>query len=462
MTAALLLAATASTFLPARAGDVRINLFDHVAFYNGYSGCVTDEDARDGILRHEDYVYARRIDDATLDRLGADLTLDVSIHTGCDNYDRLGNLTLALVPKGAESYRQDEVTRIELARFITPFMRKGKTPDTVPYSFRAADLSALLRDKDLRARHDFWMEFEVFGIPQGYKGCSDEESFYGSLDMVTSDAPAGTSERNVLVPIAMKKTEIFGPVNFNNYNEAATDTIGTATKTWTFDVDADTSDARIVLITSNHGSNVGTDADGNEIPGEEYVRRRHLVYVDGEIRLDYTPGGVSCEPYRKYNTQDNFIYGDEAEVEENMEFWLTMSNWCPGAAVPARYIELGALKAGRHELMIRVPEAMFVDRQGDYYVSAYLHGVTEGALPSGVEETASDAGFTFSRVGNTLTFSGPEASEAAVYSYDGRLLHGVHRPGSSVSLDGFLPGVYIVSVRSADGRASVCKFIVRR
>lgn len=456
MTAALLLAAAA---MPAAAGPTTISIFDHAVFYNGYSDFVTDEDLNDGILRHADYVYARPLTDDILDRLGEELTLEVRVTAACDTYDRLGNVTLALVPKGAASYVQDEVTRIELARFITPFMHKGRTPDTVPYTFPDNGLSMLLRDRSLRAAYDFWLELEIFGIPRTHSDCPiGDESFLGSLDIVTS-APAPASERNILVPVAMKKTEIFGPVNFNNYNAAATDTVGTTTKTWAFELPQDAADARIVLITSNHGSNVKIVGD-DEIPGEEYARRRHLVYVDGEILLDYTPGGVSCEPYRIYNTEPNNIYGVEEEYEENMEFWLGASNWCPGAAIPMRYIELGALKAGRHELMLRVPDAQFVDSQGDFYVSAYVHGLSEGKLPAGAAELSADAGFTFSREGDVLGFTGPEAAEAAVYSFDGRLLYGTHRPGTSLDLSGFLPGVYIVSVRTTDGRASVCKFII--
>lgn len=444
---------------PATADDTLINIYNKTYFMNGWAEELIGAPIQNGVTRHTNYLHSIKLADEDLDRLGDSLSLEAYIHVQCDNYDRLANLNLAFVPKGAETYDWQAVDRIELARFITPFMRLSRQPDTVPYMFDDAGLSMLLRDKDLRAEYDFWLEYECFGVPQTYVGgCSlPRASFAASLDLRTNE-PAGPSEGNVLVPIVMKKSEYFGPVNFNNYREVATDTIGVTTKTWRYEVPEDLTDARIVLITSNHGANLAEDNFGNLYPaGEEYNHRRHLTYVDGEIKLDYTPGGVSCEPYRKYNTMTNGIYS--TDLKEDMDFWLNYSNWCPGGPIPVRHIELGAVKAGNHELMIRVPDAQFVDNQGDFYVSAYLHGVKSGQLPSSVEENISDAGFTFTRDGNTLILSGNTAEEAAVYSYDGRLLYGLHNPGDSISLDDFDSGIYIVSVRAADGRASVVKFV---
>lgn len=453
----LSLLALCAAAAPALAEDTLINLYNKSYFTNGWSEKLVGNPIVDGVTRHTNFLHSVKIADEDLDRIGTDLTLEAYIHVACDNYDRIANLNLAFVPKGAETYDWTAVDRIELARFITPFLRLKGDVQIVPYFFKDEGLSMLLRDKDLRASYDFWLEYEVFGVPQSYAGgcAAPRYSFAASLDLHTGD-PAPASEGNILVPIVMKKAEYFGPVNFNNYREEATDTIGTTTKTWTFEVPEDVSDARIVLITSNHGANARLDENGNYLPGEEYIHRRHLAYVDGDIKLDYTPGGVSCEPYRQYNTMTNGIYS--TDLEEDMDFWLNYSNWCPGGPIPVRHIRLGALKAGKHELMIRVPDAQFLDNQGDFYVSAYLHGLREGSLPLSVSENISDAGFLFSREGNTLTFSGNTAKEAVVYSYDGRLLYGIHNPGDSISLDNFDSGIYIVSVRAQDGRASVAKF----
>ena len=429
-----------------------LNIFNQAVFYDGYDSEVRGADLDDGILRHTNYVYGRRLEDAELDMLGSSLTLDIIIQARCDDFDRIGNINVAFVPKGAETYAFDEVERIEVARFITPFMNYNKSPREVPYSFDSPLLSMMLRDAELRSRYDFWMEFEVFGIPYDAQnkvvGCRvRSDTFGGTLDFVTEDNPAGPAEGTVLVPVVMKKTEIFGPVNFNNYREEACDTLGVATKTWAFEMPESVSDARLVLITSNHGA---------ARFGEEYIHRRHLAYFDGDIALDYTPGGVSCEPYRQYNTMGNGIYS--SDLEGDMDFWLNYSNWCPGGPIPVREIELGPLSAGKHEFMLRVPDAVFFGESGDFYVSAYVQGVRTGSLPASVGTLAADAGFTFTREGDTLLFSGAEAAEAAVYTFDGQLVSGHHRPGGSISLAPLPQGLYIVSVRLADGRASVYKF----
>lgn len=429
-----------------------LQIFDNAKFYDGYEEAVQDSELTDGILRHTNYLYARRLTDADLAWFGTDLTMEAIIGAACDNYDRLGNVNLALVPKGQETYVPSEVTRIEVARFITPFMQKNASIKEVPYLYNVPGLSLILRDGALREKYDFWMEFEVFGIPysaqQQVAGCKGRNDvFKGSLKFISRDEPAGLTDDNVLVPINMKTTEIFGPINFNSYREEACDTLGIPSRTYTFTVPEDLADARIILITSNHGANEN---------GEEYNRRHHFVYIDGEIAFDYTPGGVSCEPYRKYNTQPNFIYG----YMPDMDFWLNYSNWCPGQAVPVREIHLGAVKAGEHKLMLRVPDAIFADNQGDFYVSAYLQGARKGTVPSEVPELAYKAGVTFSREGDTVYFRGEEkVAEVAVYDNDGRLVYGKHNPGDSMSFESFADGIYILSARTSDGRAAVYKMV---
>ena len=89
-------------------------------FYDGYNDNIFDKDLDDGILRHRNSLYAKRLTDKALDWFGLETRLDVNIRALCDNYDRIGNVSVALVPKGAETYDHEQVTRIELARFHHP------------------------------------------------------------------------------------------------------------------------------------------------------------------------------------------------------------------------------------------------------------------------------------------------------------------------------------------------------
>lgn len=437
----------------AEASVKRVNIFNEVVFYDGYQPVVVDKDLDDGIIRFKNSLYSVRIDSEQISDMGDDLVMDVVIGALCDNYDRIGNINIAFVPKGALSYEYDDVSRIEVTRFITPFMNKNKKPDEVPYSYEIANVGKILRDANLNACYDFWLEFEVFGIPYAANtqiaGCADRNDvFEGTVDLVYTPRETPASESgNIVVPIYVKRPEDHGNVNFNNYTEGATDTLGVTTKTFEFDIPEDVADSRIYLILTNHGA--GTN-------GEEYVRREHLVYYDGDIVLSYKPGGVSCEPYRKYNTQANGIYsGSRTET-----FWKNYSNWCPGQAVPIREIHTGAQKAGKHSVMIRVPKAVFYGKDGDFRPSLYFHGVKDGELPAGIDQVWFDGPeIKIELKGDILSWSSDEPlAYIKIYSYEGLPLKSVSNPSGEISVEDLEAGVYIITFLTPDGRTSVRKF----
>ena len=92
-------------------GETSIRIYDEAIFFDGYnvlenlsdeSKAMIPED--DGILRHSTSLYSIRLTDEQLDLIGENLKMLVDIGALCDNYDRIGNINIALVPKGAESY----------------------------------------------------------------------------------------------------------------------------------------------------------------------------------------------------------------------------------------------------------------------------------------------------------------------------------------------------------------------
>ena len=103
--------------------------------------------------------------------------------------------------------------------------------------------------------------------------------------------------------------------------------------------------------------------------GEEYIRRVHDIYLDGKLLKQYKAGGISCEPYRKFNTIWNAIYGSSPKGD-----WFNWSNWCPGGDVPIRQIAVGDLAAGTHAFKISLPDAVWPGQQGNVYLSVYLKG----------------------------------------------------------------------------------------
>lgn len=430
-------------------GRDTVTVFDAVRFYDGYLVEKNPEDPTlDGILRHRTSLYAIKLTDEQLAQIGDSLEMHVRVQACCDNYDRIGNVNIAFVPKGQETYKPDEVQRIEIGRFITPFMNKNKKPDTVPYEYKVPYLSYIFRDSELRTQYDIWVELEIFGVPyaanQQIKGCADRSDvFLGTLKFSTINENRGvTTDKDVLVPIVIKNPEYIAH-NLNNYDEQATDELGKTIKTYTFTVPKDVADGQLVLVTSNHGANEG---------GEEYNRRWHYIYYDGgeEPVMVYKPGRNSCEPFRKYNTCPNGIYGYFKRTDET---WQSFSNWCPGDVIDNRIIDLGEVKAGTHTVCISVPDAEFVGKQGDIPVSIFFQGLTEGILNNieGVSVEESKPLVTITKTGKTLVAGSSEGIVSIeLRDLQGKLVRQTEC-GKTINCSGCASGIYLVSVELMNG-----------
>ncbi len=354
----LLLLFIASLLINTTHGQTTISIYNAALFYDGYAGLV-NEPTDPGIIRLRNDLFTTKLEAAQLDQIGSTLQLNVLITASCDNYDRIGNVNLVLVPKGDASYDTNTALKIELGRFITPFMNMNVSPFDVPYVFNVDNAAKILKDSAINTLYDFWVEFEVFGVPYAAQtqvaGCSGRNDvFYGTLDFIT-DTDTTIPNDTFLLPLNFKK-------NLNNYEVGATDVIGQTIRTINYTLPQAINNAKYYLITSNHGSNSG---------GEEYNRRFHYIYHDAVQVLSYKPGELTCEPYRVYNTQPNGIYG--ATPRTNAQ-WQSFSNWCPGAVIPIRTIALGNLISGAHSFKITVPTAVFTGGQGYIPVSLYLQG----------------------------------------------------------------------------------------
>lgn len=383
----LLLLIIAAAFAKQASAQTTITIMDSVVYYDGYAAIVTNPPPPPGVIKHRNDLFARKLTSAELQSIGTSLQMNVVISALCDNYDRIGNVNLALVPAGAATYNPDSVQRIELGRFITPFFNKNVQPDSVPYTFNIDNVAMLLKDTTITNQYDIWIELAVFGVPYAANtqvaGCSGRNDvFLGRLQFVTN-SPAPSQNTDVLIPLFFNN-------NFNNYQTGATDTIGKTTKTITFIVPTNLTDAALFLITSNHGANSG---------GEEYNRRFHYAYFDNQLKLTYKPGRLTCEPFRQYNTQANGIYGSTPKTPAQ---WQSFSNWCPGDVIDIRRINLGPLTAGQHSFLITVPAAIFNGAQGNFPLSLYFQGKTSGTLTRINDYVAED--HLFSIYPNPFTF----------------------------------------------------------
>jgi len=428
-----------------------VPVFDAVLFYDGYNTleALAGEivPLPDGFYRLSTSIITTKLSEEQLNLLDGSIQLDVVLKAACDNYDRLGHVNLALVPKGAELYDPSNTQRIEIARLVTPFMNKNRQPDTVPYTYQIDYLQHLFQDQNLRSEYDFWLELDIFGVPYAANtqvaGCSGRnDTFYGTLWFTTTETANTPKNDHVFIPMFMK-------ARFNNYSEGATDTIGKTIKSKLFTVEENLTDAHLVLITSNHGANSG---------GEEYNRRWHYVYVNQEEVLRYKPGRTTCEPFRIYNTQANGIYGPNPKTDEQ---WQSFSNWCPGDVIDTRIINLGALQAGEYLFTIDVPDARFVGQQGNFPLSLYFQGKTNGML--GIKETATTELEQVVLFPNPTNHSFSVKTSEAVKTITVHTLTGQQVIQKSetftVNISSLPSGFYIVHVELGNGQKTMHKVI---
>lgn len=328
---------------------------DSAVFYDGYAAKVSFPTS-ENTQRLRNDLLTTKLNNQQISQLQHMRAMTVEITARCDNYDRIGNVFIAMVPKGVTSYITDSVTKIEIGRFITPFMNKNKDPKTVSYSFDCSVFASLFSDNNLLQKFDFWIEYGVFGVPYAAQkqvtGCSERNDVFQLKLAFTCDNKS---------PKAMNIFPIVAYQMVNNYEVAATDTVGKTTKSYSIDLPFSIENATLFIISSNHGANEG---------GEEYIRRKHFIYCDSKKVFEYTPGGKSCEPFRIHNTQGNGIYGKTVETDSS---WASWNNWCPGDVIPNRTVQLGNLEKGTHTFFFTVPDAQFVDKTGYFPLSLVLY-----------------------------------------------------------------------------------------
>lgn len=449
--------------------EQRFRYYDRITFYDVYAGTVSDDEAPvpEGIYRLNNSRFTRQLPAEDLDQMGDSLTLEVTIHALCDNYDRIGSVDLVLMPKDSLIYNDcwhttpgggtylgrlgstdPEIRRIELARFITPFMDKNAELDSVPYKWDISFIAPLLRDKALRQEMNLWLELHTEGVPYAANtqiaGCSGRNDvFAGTLDIVSHNTLSNASAydgKTLVEPLVYERY-------LNNYGN--TDEEGTTVAHYTVHVESPLTDAMFLMINSNHGANSG---------GEEYNRRLHYVWVNEWMAEVFRPGRTSCEPFRKYNTQANGIYGRSVQSDET---WQSFSNWCPGDAIDQHIIRLGAIPAGDYDFRMLVPDAIFTGKEGYFPFSLTFLGLRDGEFHLEQIDDAQEPNASIAWEGDELVVKPQAGKEIAQWT----LLNGLGQrlqvqPGrvERIRMNGRECGVYVLALLMADGAIETHKF----
>ncbi|KPH10971.1 peptide-N-glycosidase F-related protein [Chryseobacterium sp. ERMR1:04] len=420
-----------------------VNVISQAVYYDGYAPTVS-EPIPPGLIRLGNTRYAKKLTDAELNSFKAKIAMRVSIGALCDNYDRLGEVFLALVPKNQSTYTTDDVNvkRIEVGRYITPFMSKNRSPTQVPYTYDLSNLYNIFHDAALRSTYDMYMELDVFGVPYAAQtqvaGCSGRiDVFSGSLTFFSTDAGATPTAYNSLTPL-LSYTRV------NNYN--STDVPGETVRIVNFNLPSAVTDAHFVVISTPHGANSG---------GEEYVRRQNYTYIDDVQALTYTPGGISCEPFRVYNTQGNGIYG---ATPKTFDDWTSWNNWCPGNSVPIRGFTLPSMTAGNHTLKHTIPTAVFNQQQGDVYLSVYMQSKSNATLNVKDIKTT-DVSIYPNPTSDFVNIKSPiEVTSLTLFSIDGRKLFESNKE-NKIDISSYNTGIYILNIVLKDGTSFKHKII---
>lgn len=145
-----------------------------------------------------------------------------------------------------------------------------------------------------------------------------------------------------------------------------------------FTIPRNAENIRLKYIVTGHGGHSG---------GDEFVKKRNVLSVDGKEIYSFIPWRDDCASFRRFNPATgvwlikrlaSYIGNNgytEKEVEEPLASSdLSRSNWCPGSDVVPEVVNLAKLAAGKHSLTVSIPEAQAVDKEklNHWLISAYL------------------------------------------------------------------------------------------
>ena len=178
-----------------------------------------------------------------------------------------------------------------------------------------------------------------------------------------------------------QQREVLPLVNAVNYvkGQALPDFFANRSLEHTFVLNKSIKNAKLHYITTGHGGHSG---------GDEFIKIKNTVLVNGKTVIDTIPWRDDCASFRRFNPtsgvwlrKDSTYYRDRKsktykikEIEERLASSdLSRSNWCPGSKVEPFVAELGDLKSGEQSLTITIPAtAAGKDKSNHWLVSAYI------------------------------------------------------------------------------------------
>lgn len=240
---------------------------------------------------------------------------------------------------------------IELMRFFTPFgvkhfndrltLKDKVWQDSVLYRQEISDFAGVLSDREV-----------YLGV---FIGNYDKGGHKISMNITVHNEEESDEKLKKVLPL----------FNTLNVMEMAGQEYGTMFDNerglWIdFELKEDWKNAQLRYTTTGHG--------GWE-NGDEFLKKKNSVYLDGELVFDLIPWREDCGSYRLYNpVSGNFSNGLSSSD-------YSRSNWCPGTVTNPYLIDLGDLKAGKHSIQVKIPQGK---PEGGSFSSWNLSGVLIG------------------------------------------------------------------------------------
>jgi hypothetical protein len=276
-------------------------------------------------------LMVRKLADAEKARVLSKLSLRLTYHAQCDNYDRLGSLFFILKPTGQAPSEKDP--RIELVRFITPF--SNYTRGTLAtYVYADADISAYagtLADTS----QDVWLGVASGANPYDGDPCTNAQvtpefrqvGYKISAELLSSGAPVNGTPITLSAKSYQSETSLPVRGSFENPGE--------------------TLSGRVTVIVSGHGSSAG---------GCEYMHTDDVLRVNDE-QVGTFSTQIDCATYARYSPDGNQgIFRNNGGSNPR--------NWCPGSLVAPRTYP-ATLKPGANPVTLSISPTQVPS--GSYY-----------------------------------------------------------------------------------------------
>ena len=385
----------------AATGDTHITVFDkeHVRFLPDKYSNYTPADAESGVIRLVNgRILLKKIQVPQYKR-DVKVSVTVTVASDGDRWDKSGScfvlpkglaINLLNIAQGKAKFPEIDSTKlenmtgivagkgyqptVELMRFMTPFGVGHYSNNDDSLSSKRRPVYIPKWEKQVQWKQDITDLYPLLET-EAYVGVFIDtwtaEGYIASVDLDFKESPYSCAR--------LTKRHVEPLMNTVYYvGQSYPDIFSRKPVETSFNIPKNAKNVRLKYIVTGHGGHSG---------GDEFVKRRNILSVDGKEVYNFIPWRDDCASFRRFNPATGVwlikrlaaYIGEKGyetkEVEEPLASSdLSRSNWCPGSDVIPEEVSLGNIAAGTHTFSVAIPEAQKVngDELNHWLVSAYL------------------------------------------------------------------------------------------